>query len=164
MTIIKAHSWCCVYASIPQKTINNLMRRQCYAAEVTASLHHQIFTNDSKQAVETRSELVRASQTPLQGKQQLRCISVRVKCKNGNKAGRKASRKSERRLTPELLLDLWVFKDRSFFSCIDNKMARIPVVYPFGHRKQKHQQTWEQNSSLKTIPITKSFLSPCISD
>lgn len=61
VTTIKAHSWCCVYASIPQKTINNLMRRQCCAAQVTAPLHHQIFTNDSKQAAETRSELVRAS-------------------------------------------------------------------------------------------------------
>lgn len=36
---------------------------------------------------------MRASQTPLQGKQKLRCISVRVKCKNGNKAGRKARQK-----------------------------------------------------------------------
>lgn len=55
------------------------MRRQCYAAQVTAAVHNQISTNDSKQAVEKRGELVRASQTPLQGKQKLRCISVRVK-------------------------------------------------------------------------------------
>lgn len=74
------------------------MRRQCCAAQVTAPLPHQTFTNDSKQAGETRRELVRASPTALPGKQRLRCISVRVKCKNGNKAGRKASRKPETRL------------------------------------------------------------------
>lgn len=69
------------------------MRRQCYAAQVTAAVHDQISTNNNKQAVEKRGELVRASQTPLQGKQKLRCISVRAKCKNGNKAGRKARQK-----------------------------------------------------------------------
>lgn len=65
------------------------MRRQCCAAQVTAPLHHHIFTNDSKQAVETRSELVRASQTPQQWNQHLRCIRVRVKCKVGTRQGEK---------------------------------------------------------------------------
>lgn len=138
------------------------MRRQCYAAQVTAPLHHQIFTNDSKQAVETRSELVRASQTPLQGMQQLRGISVRVKCKNGNKAGRKASRKSERRLTPELL-ELWV-QSLLIFHLHCQQGNNDPCCLFFWPQKTT-PPSWEQNSSLKTIPITKSlFPSPYTSD
>lgn len=42
------------------------MRRQCYTAQVTAPFHHQIFTNDREQVVETLLTLLRASQTSLQ--------------------------------------------------------------------------------------------------